>query len=262
MSAAVVRMTTGPASSSLALRVTPLPIDAARGRDRVRLGLLIRRGARLVIVEAAVREVQRNGGAEHEQRVTAGEDPVLAMREILLSNFLAGNDNFAADSTAAFEYEILEDGDYLLLGLGALTNETEGEYELVVGLNVPEVLAGEGRSTGDELAFLDREASGIATAVQEIWGELTAEQHSWFYTIPQIDSEDTLYAFVETTSGDLAPVLEHCPQPETAAWAVYPRSRFLSQRTRAFIDKHKNQDKPFFLFFSSSEPLILSSLTP
>lgn len=146
--------------------------------------------------------------AELAQRVAAGEDRVLAMREILVANFLAGNDNFASDSTAAFTYEIPADGDYLLLALGALTNVTAGEYNLIVGIDAPQVLEGRGAPTGDEIAYLDREASGIFTAVQEIEGELTAEQQSWFYTVPQVDSEDTLYAYVEATSGDLAPVLE------------------------------------------------------
>ena len=146
--------------------------------------------------------------AELEDRVVAGDDQVVAMRDILLANLLAGNDNYASNSTAAIEYEIPEDGDYLLLALSALTNETEGEYELVVGLNAPEVLQGQGRDTGDEIAFLDREGSGIETAVQEIWGELTDEQRIWNYSIPHVDSDDTLYAYVETTSGDLVPVLE------------------------------------------------------
>jgi hypothetical protein len=131
----------------------------------------------LTTLDVYTEELLQEMRDEHEQRVTAGEDPVLAMREILLA-------------------------------LGALTNETEGEYELVVGLNAPEVLAGQGRDTGDEIAFLDREASGITTAVQEIRGELTAEQHNWFYAIPHVDTDDTLYAYVEATSGDLKPILE------------------------------------------------------
>jgi hypothetical protein len=145
---------------------------------------------------------------ELSARVAAGEDAVVALRDVLLANFLAGNDNFASDSTAAFQYQIPEDGTYLLLAAGALTNQTQGEYELVVGLNAPQVLQGQGRDTGDEIAFLDREASDIATAVQEVSGELTADQTVWYYTIPHVDSEDTLYAYVEATSGDLRPVLQ------------------------------------------------------
>ena len=141
-------------------------------------------------------------------RVAAGEDAVVALREVVLANILAGNDNFAADSTAAFQYTIPQDGDYLLLVMGALTNETEGEYKLVAGLNAPEVLQGQGSDTGDKIAFLDREASSVATAVQEVSHELTAEQNNWFYTIPHVDSGDTLYGYVEATSGDLRPVLE------------------------------------------------------
>jgi hypothetical protein len=162
----------------------------------------------LTTPDAFSEELLQEMRAELAQRVEAGDDQVVAMREIVLANFLAGNDNYASDSTAALAYEIPEDGEYLLLALGALTNETAGEYEMVVGIDAPQVLEGRGAPTGDEIAYLDREASGITTAVQEIWGELTAEQHSWFYTVPHVDSEDTLYAYVEATSGDLAPVLE------------------------------------------------------
>ncbi len=145
--------------------------------------------------------------AELAERIAAGDDEVMAMQEILLGNFLIANDNFGGDSTAAFAYQIPEDGEYLLLAMGALTNETSGDYKLVVGLNAPEVLTGRAVSTGDNIAYLDKEASNIATAVQEIRGELTSAQHQWTYTIPHIDSGETLYAYVEATSGTLVPVL-------------------------------------------------------
>ena len=162
----------------------------------------------LTTPEAFTEELLARMRQELADRVAAGDDAVVAMREVVLANILAGNDNFASDSTAAFQYTIPQDGDYLLLVMGALTNETEGEYRLVVGLDAPEVLQGQGRDTGDKIAFLDREASGIATAVQEISRELSAEQNTWFYTIPHMDSGDTLYGYVEATSGDLRPVLE------------------------------------------------------
>ena len=37
-------------------------------------------------------------------------------------------------------------------------------------------------------------------------------------------------------AGKLVTLLENDPQPELTAWAVYPRTRYLSQRARAFID--------------------------
>jgi hypothetical protein len=146
--------------------------------------------------------------AELASRTAAGVDPVLAAVEIVRANVLAGNDNYDRTSTAAFAFDIPQDGDYLLLARSTLTNDTFGDYKLVIGLNAPDVLDGRAAATGDEIAFLDREASGIASAVQAIEGELNAEQHQWFYTVPTVDAQDTLYARVETLSGDLVPVLE------------------------------------------------------
>ena len=37
-------------------------------------------------------------------------------------------------------------------------------------------------------------------------------------------------------AGKLVTLLENDPQPELTAWAVYPRTRYLSRRARAFID--------------------------
>jgi Neurotransmitter-gated ion-channel ligand binding domain len=145
--------------------------------------------------------------AELAARVAAGDDEVLATVEILAENFLAGNDNYEADSTAAFAYTIPMDGDYLLLALGGITNQTAGEYELRLGINAPLVLEGQGQDTGAEIAILNKETSGISKAVQEVFKELTAEQSLWIYTIPHLEEGDTLYASVETISGDLVPVL-------------------------------------------------------
>ena len=164
--------------------------------------------ALLMVPDTFTEELLQQMRAEVAQRAEAGEDPMRALREVILANVLVGNDNFGASSAAAFAYEIPEDGDYLLLALEALTNETAGEYRLVVGINAPDILTGQGRSTGAQIAVLDEEASGIATAVQEIQGKLTTEQHNWFYDIPHVNEGDTFYAYVEATSGDLRPQLE------------------------------------------------------
>ena len=161
----------------------------------------------LTTPDAYSEEVVEMMRAELARRVQAGDDRVQAMHEILQANFLAGNDNFAANSTAAFEFKVPASGDYLLLALSTLTNLTEGEYELVAGINAPQVLEGSGRDTGDVIAVHNREASGINTAVHEIRGELSADQHTWFYTIPHLEIGDTLYAYIEATSGDLIPIL-------------------------------------------------------
>lgn len=46
----------------------------------------------------------------------------------------------------------------------------------------------------------------------------------------------TFIAFKALEAGELLPILEDIQQPELSAWAVYPRTRYLSRRARAFID--------------------------
>ncbi len=151
-----------------------------------------------------MREVIRT---ETETLVDSGVDPIEALVQILLANSLDADDNRGEDSDAAIEFPIPEDGDYILLALGTPMNETFGDYELIVGINEPLVLSGKGQPTGDEIAFLDKESSGIATAVQEINGSLTAEFSERFATFNDLSEGDIIYAYVEATSGDLIPLL-------------------------------------------------------
>ena len=46
----------------------------------------------------------------------------------------------------------------------------------------------------------------------------------------------TFIAWQALRDGHLVPVLEDYPQASITAWAVYPRTRYLSQRARSFID--------------------------
>lgn len=143
----------------------------------------------------------------YQQEVAGGADPTEALVEIILENFLTGDDNLGVDSAAAIEFTIPEDGDYLLLALSTPINDTSGAYELIIGINAPTVLAGGISGTGHEVAFLDREASGIATAIQEVSGTLTRDTREQFFTMPVVGSGDTIYGYVEATSGDLIPLL-------------------------------------------------------
>lgn len=146
--------------------------------------------------------------AERESLVATGVDPIEALAQVLLSYFLTGDDNGGIDSAATIEFLIPEDGDYLLLALGTPINDTFGDYKLTVGINEPLVAGGRGQPTGDEIAFLARDASGIASAVQEVNDELSVEQSERYYTLNNVTEGDTIYAYVEATSGDLIPQLK------------------------------------------------------
>jgi len=164
----------------------------------------------LLLVDPAVLtdDIRQKISDEADALVDAGVDPIEALRDVLLANSLVADDNSGQDSDAVIEFLIPDDGDYVLLVIGTPINDTFGDYELIVGINEPLVSTGRGQPTGDEIAFLDKEASGIAMAVQEVSGELTAELSERFYTLNKLTEGDTIYAYVEATAGDLIPTLK------------------------------------------------------
>lgn len=58
----------------------------------------------------------------------------------------------------------------------------------------------------------------------------------------------TFIAWKSLATGDLVPVLESWPPAALNAWAVYPQTRYLSQRARAFIDflAERFGDRPYW----------------
>ena len=119
----------------------------------------------------------------------------------------AWSDDFSSGYAAAFRFDVPAGGDYRLLVRSTLASQTYGGYSLIIGVNAPEVLTGQAKETGRRLAVLDRKASQLDTAVQEIKGALTAEKSSTFHLLNPVAAGDTLFAFVEATSGDLKPAL-------------------------------------------------------
>jgi len=139
-----------------------------------------------------------------------GSDPVEVINEVRDQFALAWDDDSGGGLTSALKFEIPADGDYLLTINGSLTllgNQTFGDYEMLVGLNAPKVLKGTERDTGDPIAFLDVEATPIGIGVQELTGTLTPEKTFTFVELNDFKEGDTLYAYLETTSGDLLPTL-------------------------------------------------------
>jgi hypothetical protein len=145
--------------------------------------------------------------AEVAALIEQGMGPVEAREQVLFDAFLMVDDNNGEGSAAAFAYPILEDGDYVLLASSSLAGETFGDYELTLGINAEEVLTGEARPTSDVIAILDVDASGIAAAVQAETGTLTAEKPLTFFSLRDMKSGDTLFVYVEATTGNLIPLV-------------------------------------------------------
>ena len=139
--------------------------------------------------------------------IAEGRDPLVAIPEIADSLFLAWDDDSGAGYAAAFEFTVPADGGYRLLVASAPAQNTFGNYRLLVGLDTPEVLTGEAKPTGDTMAILDEAASRIDVAVQEVTGTLSGDAPSTYLDLNPVNAGDTLYVFVEATSGDLAPII-------------------------------------------------------
>jgi hypothetical protein len=142
--------------------------------------------------------------------ILGGEDPLETIDQVRDQHALAWDDDSGGGLSAALEYEIPQDGDYRLVTGGAISvggMPTAGDYRMLVGLDAPEVLEGEAFPTGDTIAILNADATPPGIGVQELTGNLSQEKQSTFLELHDFKEGDTLYVYLEATSGDLAPTL-------------------------------------------------------
>ncbi len=146
---------------------------------------------------------------EVNRSLAAGEDPFKVIPEIAGQYFLAWNDDTNGTYNSALQYRIPADGNYLLIVIGspAKRGQTFGDYRLQVGIDTPQVLTGHAEPTGATIAILNTSASKTRVGVQEVTGNLSANTPSTFYTLSPVETNDTFYAFIEATSGNLIPVM-------------------------------------------------------
>ena len=142
-----------------------------------------------------------------EQAVVEGEDPLAVIPQFADERFLAWDDDGGQGYSAAMEFPIPADGDYLLLAGDAPFPGTFGQFRLLIGLDAPQVLTGEATPTGEVLAVGYDVSDTVEVAVQELTGTLAAGKESTFFNLDDVSPGNTFYAYVEATSGDLAPVL-------------------------------------------------------
>jgi hypothetical protein len=145
--------------------------------------------------------------AKIEKVVEEGQDPLKALPKIMDELFIAWDDDSGEGYDASLEFVVPNDGDYQLLVTDSPSKTTFGQVRILVGLDAPEVLAGNAEPTGDRIAILAVAAIEPQVAVQEITGTLTVDNPYTDLTFVPFREGETLYAFVETTSGDLTPAL-------------------------------------------------------
>ena len=146
--------------------------------------------------------------AEVQDLLAAEEELSLAINDLRDRTFLAWDDDGGEGYGAALEFPIPSSGDYMLIAASALSSVgriTSGDYRLVIGINTPEVLAGDVQSAGETIAVLDRQALGLVARVSEETGALTDEQPLAVLNLVDMQPGDTFYAFVEAVEGDFSP---------------------------------------------------------
>jgi hypothetical protein len=145
--------------------------------------------------------------AETEHAKSTGGDTLQAVSRLAEEFLLAWDDDSGPGYAAAFEWRVPVTGDYKLIVTSTPLRKTFGNYRLLVGLDAPQVLSGKAESIGRVNIALDVTASPSRSSVEEITGTLTAERTSTLLELEGVRATDTLYAFVEATSGDLTPIL-------------------------------------------------------
>jgi hypothetical protein len=145
--------------------------------------------------------------AEVQRVIDEGRDPLEALPKIYDSFAVAWDDDSGQGYDAALQYLIPEDGDYQLLVTGNPAGDTAGQFRLLVGVDAPEVLSGQAEPTGHELAYLDAASSQFRVAVQEITGTIGVTTFERNLPLGEFQQGDTFYAYAETISGTLRPIL-------------------------------------------------------
>ena len=137
---------------------------------------------------------------------TAGDGPLKAVDQLAKEFLLVWDDDSGEGYAAAFEWRVPLSGNYKLLVTSTPARATFGDYQLLVGLDAPQVLSGKADPFGRLDIALDA-ASPMRVLVEEVSGTLTADQSSTRFELDDVRAQDTLYAWVQATSGDLAPIL-------------------------------------------------------
>jgi hypothetical protein len=145
------------------------------------------------------------------QRLVAGNENVAqGLEELRNRTFLAWDDDSGEGYAAALDWVVPETGDYVLIAgasLSTLGRATFGDYALQIGLNAPASQAGQSIQGGPSIAERIPNPLGLQASVEETQGTLTAAAPATTLRLVDIGAGQTLAAYAEATSGNLAPIL-------------------------------------------------------
>jgi hypothetical protein len=141
--------------------------------------------------------------------ITTSANPLADLPALRDKYTLAWDDDSGPGHDAALKFIVPNDGDYYLLANGSLAaagRSTFGNYRMLLGLDIPGVLDGTAQPTGATIAVQDQSVLA-AHLVQEYTGTLNKDNSSLLIKLRDLNPGDTIYANLQTTSGDLKPIL-------------------------------------------------------
>jgi len=140
-----------------------------------------------------------------QQAIESNRDPLVVVSEFSNSNFAAWDDDSGGGFSAAIEFTIPKDDDYHLSVLSSPFSESFGDYEILVGVNAPQVLTGSAVSKGKPFVTLSGAPESQYAAVQRISASVGEDIQENRHRLLPFKAGDTLYLYVETVEGDLIP---------------------------------------------------------
>lgn len=156
---------------------------------------------------APLAEAMTRYQADLQSLLASEGDTAKALQELRNRYFLAWDDDSGAGYAAALEQVVSTPGDYILIAgsaLSALGRATSGGYEARIGLNAD---AGVAAPTGAPIAQQIPNPWGVAPAVEEITGALSAVEPVVRLNLAALETGQTFTAFAEAASGDLRPII-------------------------------------------------------
>ena len=141
--------------------------------------------------------------------VANSAQPLLDLPALRDQYTLAWDDDSGPGYSAALQFTVPEDGDYILLAsssLSAAGRSTAGDYRLLLGLDLSEGLTGETAPTGAVIAVQDQ-AVLASQLIQEYTNSLDANKPAVAIQLSDLKPGDTLYVKLEALSGDLKPIV-------------------------------------------------------
>lgn len=145
-----------------------------------------------------------------ERLVASGQDIANGLNALRDELFLAWDDDSGGSYAAALAFPAPVDGDYRVIAAGSLSalgRATAGEFRLLVGIDAPEILAGDVTPNNSAVARQDESTIQLQMSAEEVTGTLTITSPVVSYRLVDLQPGDAVYASVTGAPGQSAPAL-------------------------------------------------------